>query len=182
MWQPGSKIAGQPTPGINCRLQQTTCLHRCSFLCFSYFLLSSIIKYPVSYVAIKATLLCCEDKILQKFYTLFLIRCRTYEITSPSQTKWPVKTTLRGWCLESSFVHDLNLQLRGDKRQKFLKAHNQKMIKRLGPQICTMSPIQNDCYCLSKLHNYLQASVELCWYSKQCQKSSIYCIWIANLD
>jgi hypothetical protein len=34
-----------------------------------------------------------------EFYTLFLTRCRTYQITSPPQTKWPVKTTLRGWCL-----------------------------------------------------------------------------------
>ncbi len=43
--------------------------------------------------------LCCVDHILQEFYTLFLTRCRTYQITSPPQTKWPVKTTLRGWCL-----------------------------------------------------------------------------------
>ncbi len=39
------------------------------------------------------------DHILQEFYTLFLTRLRTYQITSPPQTKWPVKTTLRGWCL-----------------------------------------------------------------------------------
>ncbi len=25
---------------------------------------------------------------------------QTYQITSPPQTKWPVKTTLRGWCLK----------------------------------------------------------------------------------
>ncbi len=37
--------------------------------------------------------LCCVDHILQEFYTLFLTRCRTYQITSPPQTKWPVKTT-----------------------------------------------------------------------------------------
>ncbi len=43
--------------------------------------------------------LCCVDHILQEFYTLFLTRCRTYQITSPPQTKWPVKMTLRGWCL-----------------------------------------------------------------------------------
>ena len=49
--------------------------------------------------------LCCVDHILQEFYTLFLTRCRTYQITSPPQTKWPVETTLRGWCLWSSFVH-----------------------------------------------------------------------------
>ena len=42
--------------------------------------------------------LCCVDHILQEFYTLFLTRCRTYQITLPPQTKWPVKTTLRGWC------------------------------------------------------------------------------------
>jgi hypothetical protein len=31
--------------------------------------------------------LCCVDHILQEFYTLFLTRCRTYQITSPPQTK-----------------------------------------------------------------------------------------------
>ncbi len=31
--------------------------------------------------------------------TLFLTRFRTYQIASPPQTKWPVKTTLRDWCL-----------------------------------------------------------------------------------
>jgi hypothetical protein len=35
----------------------------------------------------------CVDHILQEFYTLFLTRCRTYQITSQPQTKWPVKTT-----------------------------------------------------------------------------------------
>ncbi len=35
--------------------------------------------------------LCCVDHILQEFYTLFLTRCRTFQITSPPQTKWPVK-------------------------------------------------------------------------------------------
>ncbi len=30
--------------------------------------------------------LCCVDHILQEFYTLFLTRCRTYQITSPPQT------------------------------------------------------------------------------------------------
>jgi hypothetical protein len=42
---------------------------------------------------------CTEDHILQEFYTLFLTRFRTYKITSPPQTKLPVKTTLRDWCL-----------------------------------------------------------------------------------
>ncbi len=37
--------------------------------------------------------LCCVDHIPQEFYTLFLTRCRTYQITSPLQTKLPVKTT-----------------------------------------------------------------------------------------
>ncbi len=49
---------------------------------------------------------CAVDHILQEFYTLFLTRFRTYQIASPPQTKWPVKTTLRDWCLWSSFVHD----------------------------------------------------------------------------
>jgi hypothetical protein len=38
---------------------------------------------------------CCVDHILQEFYTRFLTRCRTYQITSPP----PLKTTERGWCL-----------------------------------------------------------------------------------
>ncbi len=48
---------------------------------------------------------CAVDHILQEFYTLLLTRFRTYKISLPPQTKWPVKTTLRDWCLESSFVH-----------------------------------------------------------------------------
>jgi hypothetical protein len=39
------------------------------------------------------------DHILQEFYTLFLTRFKTYKIASPPQTKWPVKTTVRDWCL-----------------------------------------------------------------------------------
>ncbi len=39
------------------------------------------------------------DHILQEFYALFLTRFRTYQIASPPQTKWPVKTTLREWCI-----------------------------------------------------------------------------------
>ncbi len=42
---------------------------------------------------------CTVDHILQEFYTLFLTRFRTYKIASPPKTKWPVKTTLRDWCL-----------------------------------------------------------------------------------
>jgi len=51
---------------------------------------------------------CVGDHILQKFYTLFLTRFRTYKITTPPQTKAPVKTTFRDWCLYSSFVHGCN--------------------------------------------------------------------------
>ncbi len=50
---------------------------------------------------------CAVDDILQEFYTLFLTRFRTYQIASPPQTKWPVKTTLRDWCLLSSPVHGI---------------------------------------------------------------------------
>ncbi len=39
---------------------------------------------------------CAVDHILQEFYTLLLTRFRTYQIASPPQTKWPLKTTLRG--------------------------------------------------------------------------------------
>ncbi len=42
---------------------------------------------------------CVGDHILQKFNTLFLTRFRTYKINTPPQTKTPVKTTLRDWCL-----------------------------------------------------------------------------------
>jgi hypothetical protein len=42
---------------------------------------------------------CAVDHILQEMYTLFLTRFKTYQIASPPQTKWPLKTTLRGWCL-----------------------------------------------------------------------------------
>ncbi len=42
---------------------------------------------------------CAVDQILQEFDTLFLTRFRTYKIASPPQTKWPVKTTQRDWCL-----------------------------------------------------------------------------------
>jgi hypothetical protein len=48
---------------------------------------------------------CAVDHIPQKFYTLFLTRFRTYKIASQPQTKWPLKMTLRDWCLKSSFVH-----------------------------------------------------------------------------
>ncbi len=45
--------------------------------------------------------LCCRLLcILQEFCTLFLTRFRTYQIASPPQTNWPVKTTLRDWCLK----------------------------------------------------------------------------------
>ncbi len=48
---------------------------------------------------------CVVDHILQEFNTLFLTRFRTYKIATPHQTKPPVKTTFRDWCLCSSFVH-----------------------------------------------------------------------------
>jgi hypothetical protein len=48
-----------------------------------------------------------KDHILQEFNTLFLTRFRTYQSATPPQTKTPVKTTFRGWCLYSSFVHGL---------------------------------------------------------------------------
>jgi hypothetical protein len=48
---------------------------------------------------------CVVDHILQEFNTLFLTRFRTYNIATPPQTNWPVKTTFRDWCLSSSFVH-----------------------------------------------------------------------------
>jgi hypothetical protein len=43
--------------------------------------------------------LCCIDHILQEFNTLFLTRFRAYKIATPPQTKTPVKTTFRDWCL-----------------------------------------------------------------------------------
>ncbi len=43
---------------------------------------------------------CVVDHILQEFNTLFLMtRFRTYKIATPPQTKTPVKTTFRDWCL-----------------------------------------------------------------------------------
>ncbi len=48
---------------------------------------------------------CTVDHILQEFYTLFLTRFRTYKLFYHPKQKWPVKTTLRDWCLYSSFVH-----------------------------------------------------------------------------
>jgi hypothetical protein len=48
---------------------------------------------------------CVVDHILQEFNTLFLTRFRTYKISTPPQTKIPVKTTSRDWCLYVSFVH-----------------------------------------------------------------------------
>ncbi len=49
---------------------------------------------------------CGVDHILQEFNTLFLKRFITYKIDSPPQTKTPVMTTFRDWCLYSSLVHD----------------------------------------------------------------------------
>jgi hypothetical protein len=46
------------------------------------------------------------DHIWQEFNTVFLTRFRTYKISTPPQTKRPLKTTFRDWCLHSSFVHD----------------------------------------------------------------------------
>ncbi len=50
---------------------------------------------------------CAVDHILQEFSTLTLVltRFRAYKIASLPLQKWPVKTTLRDWCLYSSFVH-----------------------------------------------------------------------------
>ncbi len=42
---------------------------------------------------------CVVGHILQEFNTLFLTRFRTYNIASPPQTKTPLKTTFRDWCL-----------------------------------------------------------------------------------
>jgi hypothetical protein len=42
---------------------------------------------------------CVVDHILQEFNTLFLTRFRTYNIATPPQTKTPVKTPSRDWCL-----------------------------------------------------------------------------------
>jgi hypothetical protein len=46
---------------------------------------------------------CFVDHILHEFNTL--ARFRIYKIATPPQTKKLVKTTLRGCCLYSSFVH-----------------------------------------------------------------------------
>ncbi len=43
------------------------------------------------------------DHILQEFYPLFLTRFRTYQIYTPPQTKWPVKTTLKVHKIENFF-------------------------------------------------------------------------------
>jgi hypothetical protein len=48
---------------------------------------------------------CTVDHILQEFYTLFLTRFKTTKLLHYPKQKWPVKTTLRDWCLWSSFVH-----------------------------------------------------------------------------
>jgi hypothetical protein len=40
-------------------------------------------------------------------HILFLNRFITYKIDTPPQTKTPVKTTFRDWCLYSSFFHGL---------------------------------------------------------------------------
>jgi hypothetical protein len=49
---------------------------------------------------------CVVDHILQVFNTAFQTKSRTYKIATPPQTKTPVKTTFRNWCLgPSSFVH-----------------------------------------------------------------------------
>ncbi len=42
---------------------------------------------------------CVVDHILQEFNTLFLTRFRNYKIATPPQTKRPVETTFRDWCL-----------------------------------------------------------------------------------
>ncbi len=42
---------------------------------------------------------CTVDHILQKFYTLFPTRFRTYKIASPPQTKMTSKDDIKGWCL-----------------------------------------------------------------------------------
>ncbi len=47
---------------------------------------------------------CVVGHILQED-SLFLTRFRTYKSATPPQTKTPVTTTFRDWCLYSSFVH-----------------------------------------------------------------------------
>jgi hypothetical protein len=56
------------------------------------------------------------DHILQDFKTLFLTRFRTYKIATQHETKTPVKTTFRDWCLYSSFIHEKRIRLGGQSR------------------------------------------------------------------
>ncbi len=51
---------------------------------------------------------CTVDHILQKFYTLFLTRFRTYKIALPPQTKMTSKDDIKGLVSLSSFVHAFN--------------------------------------------------------------------------
>ncbi len=48
---------------------------------------------------------CTVDHILQEFCTLFLTRCRTYQITAPPQTKMTSKDDIKG--LVSLKVHKI---------------------------------------------------------------------------
>ncbi len=69
------------------------------------------VQYIPDWVAVGGggggVLSCVVDHILQELNTLFLTRFRTFKIATPPQTKMTVKTTFRGWCLYSSFVHAL---------------------------------------------------------------------------
>ncbi len=55
---------------------------------------------------------CVVDHILQELISLFLTRFTTCKISTPPQTKTPVKTTFRDWCLYSSFVHAYSIPYR----------------------------------------------------------------------
>ncbi len=48
---------------------------------------------------------CVVGHILHEFNTQYRARFRTYKIATPPQTKTPVKTTFRDWCLYSPFIH-----------------------------------------------------------------------------
>jgi hypothetical protein len=55
---------------------------------------------------------CVVDHILQESNTLFLTRFRTYKIATPTETKTPVKTTFKDWCLYCSFAHAVQYSIR----------------------------------------------------------------------
>jgi hypothetical protein len=62
---------------------------------------------PIILVFSTSLVNCCASPSLwpTPLNTLFLTRFITYKIATSPQTKTPVKTTFRDWCLYSSFVH-----------------------------------------------------------------------------